>query len=1518
MKKVYYVISIIMLLFLVFLSLESLSSKENEKNNSVNTQKADPDEFLIGAYHVGCASNNPMQELGLNIWHRFIMDNDINTDTNINQHYLPRGELVEDKLLSNVTSYQSTVIPYYNSKSNLNNNYLYLNRPKIEMLSFAQRSDYHPFKIDYHQPSIKGNWWYGYAEHDTNVAVERIDNDTLVMFSKQGVKDSGYVVKGLRPTWEQVKGQVPNYYFADSIYSWYIKPKVKISTNVSDTTKIFRVEIYKKDGVLLKNVDVKRSDFGINYNGSYYLDEFFPITNSLKIKTGTDLYGTPSNPDNSKVDYAIFWYGNCDMWLERVRVENNWANELFSDLYIQTGTNWIQWEAQNIASNLTKPYKYLIDESEYNMYPAIGYLNQKINTFNSSTPKLSVVALNNIVYVTPEQRSFDNGNLWYDTLQRIDIDTLFRKSGMNEVFTDVYPIYANRININYYGRTQNVPNTLPVSGYSIPDGRFGLPAEPRDYENNFNLNIDERGHHYIDFYKNANYLSRTFNVPYITAIQIHSWYNGDSTLYSLREPTNEEIEVLAGIALTYGSKGIIYHAYNSIDPTSTSSQYSRGLVGDYTNTLTSECDGGKRYRNAYGQYKWNFIYNLTAKLKNLGKTIIKFKNTETNSYRYHIQEERDAFKSSCYVDNFVTFRNFGTNSNCTETNTPSNMIAECPDDTYLQLGTFKTSDVYERYLMVVNRRASPDTTAAINGRRYLRFRTKQNSSDFASFNNWKIIDAETNSEIATFDKRQYNNIDIPVIRPGEIKLYKFIPSMIDGDSLVADESVSGSFNCNGKVLNNGHNITISPNTTITFDTLARIEMNEGVFTCGEDADVSYVNLVGKDNNTHTWKGLVLSNCTTIGIYNTNLSKITANDTAKAVLISNCNDINIKRSNFNMGTNAGAIQAIFTSPSEVDITFNINNCNFDMGSSSYSAISIISNASSSLPVIIDWCNFSTTYENANAVTLSGVTGGAIKNNTFTNFISTINTLGSAIDLYSNTILGRTNSKGVYCVNGSDISLSPNSGLYLGGFNYFRNYGTSSSNINSDNSYFNINSGKNEFDLNDLDNSKFLTGTLSGQPVNKVFATNNCFHKDSITNVEAVHSVIWDTSSNPVNFIFTPYLCELTPPGDFFVFQYNGYKDTIQRSSGGESGGINPNKTLTAEDIAYKCLKDTININLRKRNYLTVEENAKQLLTQFPDSLESIGTVQKLYMASLSLDTTKIGLSKSFLENIIVTNTQNPGLVKRSFYFIQKCKVKLKQYQSALDGFQYIMTQNPYTYEGLVASWDYAATYLLMGSGGSYTGDFEQTTEELNTPADTLLSRMTKRDINTNKNVNQNTTKTATEQITKTFYEKIKNVTKDDKSTQEAKVKTLEKKIETSKSKTEKNDAETELAKMKQIKEVVKLKKPNTIVSHTAIINSDIKKVFGIGKGSKDESTNNLIPTSYTLYQNYPNPFNPVTKIAYDILGREMKTLVNNEFRSAGKYITEFNGAYLSSGIYFARILVNDGKDFMAVKKLVLLK
>jgi len=89
----------------------------------------------------------------------------------------------------------------------------------------------------------------------------------------------------------------------------------------------------------------------------------------------------------------------------------------------------------------------------------------------------------------------------------------------------------------------------------------------------------------------------------------------------------------------------------------------------------------------------------------------------------------------------------------------------------------------------------------------------------------------------------------------------------------------------------------------------------------------------------------------------------------------------------------------------------------------------------------------------------------------------------------------------------------------------------------------------------------------------------------------------------------------------------------------------------------------------------------------------------------------------------------------------------------------------------------------------------------------------------------------------------------------------------------------------------------------------------------------IPTSYSLLQNYPNPFNPSTIISYqlpksglvtlkiyDVLGREVSTLVNEQ-KTAGTYKVEFNGIQLSSGVYFYRLTT---ADFMQTKKMIFIK
>jgi photosystem II stability/assembly factor-like uncharacterized protein len=108
-----------------------------------------------------------------------------------------------------------------------------------------------------------------------------------------------------------------------------------------------------------------------------------------------------------------------------------------------------------------------------------------------------------------------------------------------------------------------------------------------------------------------------------------------------------------------------------------------------------------------------------------------------------------------------------------------------------------------------------------------------------------------------------------------------------------------------------------------------------------------------------------------------------------------------------------------------------------------------------------------------------------------------------------------------------------------------------------------------------------------------------------------------------------------------------------------------------------------------------------------------------------------------------------------------------------------------------------------------------------------------------------------------------------------------------------------------------------------------KLFKTTNGGTTAINKNGGPVSdkFSLSQNYPNPFNPVTNIkfempksamvklvVYDLLGREITTLVNEEL-SPGIYEVSWVGSNYPSGVYFY-LLTTGG--FSESKKMVMIK
>ena len=628
----------------------------------------------------------------------------------------------------------------------------------------------------------------------------------------------------------------------------------------------------------------------------------------------------------------------------------------------------------------------------------------------------------------------------------------------------------------------------------------------------------------------------------------------------------------------------------------------------------------------------------------------------------------------------------------------------------------------------------------------------------------------------------------------------------------------------------------------------------------------------------------------------------------------------------------------------------------MDAGSIPAVSIVATGYCEIPALIEWNNFeSYTGNSALAILLSNVTGGAIKENNFTGYDKTVFMLGSSMDFYGNYIIGSDQSSvGIVQHSASNANLSASGEMFTGGYNSITAEGQTAKCIQLSNSYLLIDEGYNVFRLEDSQTNNYhLEGTIPNDVGADPYpAENNCFHLGNGLLVK--HNLRW-IDETEINLDTVPSSCNSERPESFMVFNLgNGINDTVRYESGGSGGGErairnyelgiknyenskseNVNASVSsAEVVSAKALNDSVSINLRRRNYEKVSALCREMLTDYADSINDASIISKLYLADLKQETGSSRMSelKSFLESYILNNPEKEMMIRQAFYFIQKCKVSLGLYESAMSGFQQIINQFPYSYEGLLASWDYAATSLLNSQGGSGGGAASKYDHELRDEG--VISYIDDpNDVYDSRKFSTDDRKTLNENLTKTFSSQVNRQTNE--------IKSLEEKLTRNEAS---NSEKKKYQEMRTLKEVVKARKPGNVAVHVSMISDDLSRIMkSNGSEVSDKYEANILPTEFALHQNYPNPFNPATKISfdlpqdskvnlvvYDLLGREVTRLVNNEFKVAGIYNYDFNGSSLASGIYLYKLVVSlparhkDGPNpmiaggFSETRKMVLIR
>jgi len=393
-------------------------------------------EFMIGVTDVGWDfpfAN--IDSLKLNTWHKYThavhpdspalgwLNGPISLDSN-------------DRYGNPVNLYSVNVLTQI-QRNTLHNMKTLMDRPKTDYLSAGQRSFYQcepEENLDDHDYSF-----YTYNDHLTGTP-ERDEtqfgsNQMVVHCRTLPADPPGYVVSGLKANREQGN----NYWWysqRDNSYPWYVMPKIRVNRDyVNDNANwdnpICRVDVIDwngnnvpsfPNGIILYSKNFRRNNIS-QYSGDYINEFYFNYDqdpSAIKVPAGEicpqprkgiwDWCLGTNDTARIKTDFRVYWYGQCDMWIDYICVENLPAYQLFDDPYFSDF--WEQEIQQEVDLALTGyqqtgylPNNFYREEFEFNMTPCIGEVNRIIQQYAATKGvDLSLIVILNRVSMKNQNR----------------------------------------------------------------------------------------------------------------------------------------------------------------------------------------------------------------------------------------------------------------------------------------------------------------------------------------------------------------------------------------------------------------------------------------------------------------------------------------------------------------------------------------------------------------------------------------------------------------------------------------------------------------------------------------------------------------------------------------------------------------------------------------------------------------------------------------------------------------------------------------------------------------------------------------------------------------------------------------------------------------------------------------------------------------------------------------------------------------------------------------------------------
>lgn len=667
---------------------------------------------------------------------------------------------------------------------------IFFTSAKINRPAYGQRSDYQAEYTGEQLASIKPG--YGYWKGINSIYLSDSlpgESNTKGRNAIVGQHLPQYIVDSLFENGEQTnvisRLNYSTALFSDrkrigDNYKWYVKPRMRIPVEIANNpawsdSLVARVEIYNYHGRLIDSINLSvKSFFNINnftgYDGRYIENFINPLTseNILSVPADSLSRGIDEknvyyiNPHNSKVDYRVYWYGKVNVWLDYVRLDDEWAHFLFTDpndSLDYTKNRWqFGWKIRDEVTQFANVGAFgifYIDETYYNNIPCLVEVLRLIKHYN---PDCGITIMNTPSGETGLKNKPSPKQI-YDEITAKGLLTDF-------VASDIYP---------FFDEVPLPPNIIRPET-SLFHGTVLYKNAPNSQAYNQYLNDSIYEGYQRPFYKMlANVIKTSPSTIFTMAIQDHTVESNFRltepcgtipwAFERKRETTNEEISFQAYFAMCYGAKQI-HHFSQFTAPFSDScghTYYDWGLIAGFVNGQLCNCE--PRLTNYYGQQKWNYIAKLDSNLLEIGRYMY-----DDNNLKYDNTITINKEESYRYITSLKSFYRYST---------PPYNFAEQNEDVnkYWEIGFFnKNQEPYSKYFLLLNKRCVPEIQEGSGDLRTAKIYL--NTTALSDFNNWVLTNPLTNENIM-FDKNNISNgVYLPgIFQPGEGKIFKIAPVM---------------------------------------------------------------------------------------------------------------------------------------------------------------------------------------------------------------------------------------------------------------------------------------------------------------------------------------------------------------------------------------------------------------------------------------------------------------------------------------------------------------------------------------------------------------------------------------------------------------------------------------------------------------------------------------------------------------------------------------------------------------------